>query len=55
MLIAIIENPSVTGGELAKKSGLSEAGVRYNINRLKRDGVLKRISPDRGSHWEVLE
>ena len=40
---------------LAKAVGLSEDGVRYNLKRLKKDGVLVRIGPDRGGYWEVRQ
>jgi len=40
---------------LSKISGLSEDGVKYTLNKLKKDKVIKRVCPDKGGRWEVLE
>jgi len=46
-------NPSVTRDELADALGLTIKGVDWQIARLKTDGVLRRIGPDKGGHREV--
>jgi len=54
-IIKIIkENPSVTTPEIAKETGLSIKGVEWNLTRMKEDGLLKRIGPAKGGHWEVV-
>ena len=55
ILGGISENPRITIPELAKMAGLSQIGVKYNLKKLKKDGVLKRVGPDKGGHWKVLE
>jgi len=50
----IIANPGITIRELSKKTGLTDVGVKYSLKRLKDDGLLVRVGPDRGGHWEVL-
>lgn len=55
ILEAIRKNPFSTRLELAKTVGLSQDGVRYNLKRLKTDGAIKRVGPDKGGHWEVTE
>ena len=55
ILDAIILNPSITRSELSKISDLSEDGVKYTLNKLKKDKVIRRVGPDKGGHWEVLE
>ena len=49
------ENPTITTRELADIVGLSVKGVEKVIRVLKAEGVLKRIGPDKGGHWEVLK
>ncbi|MDP3042239.1 MAG: ATP-binding protein, partial [Candidatus Omnitrophota bacterium] len=49
----IRENPAITISELAEKSGLTTKGVEWNINRMKKVGLIRRIGPDKGGHWEV--
>ena len=52
---AMAENPTITTRELADIVGLSVKGVEKVIRVLKAEGVLKRIGPDKGGHWEVLK
>jgi ATP-dependent DNA helicase RecG len=40
---------------LFKSADITEDGVKYHLNRLKTDGVIRRIGPDKGGHWEVVE
>ena len=55
-LIGFIQsNPSVTIQELQAMLNLSRNGVRKALGRLKATGLLRRIGPDKGGHWEVLE
>ena len=46
-------NPHITIPELCEKTGLSDRGVRYQIEKLKNAGTIVRIGPDKGGHWEV--
>jgi len=54
LLEAIKENPRITKRELASLIGISENGIKFHINSLKKKGLLKRIGPDKGGYWEVL-
>ena len=47
-------HPQATMTELAQTLGLSRNGVEWQIRKLKRDGNLVRIGPDKGGRWEVL-
>jgi Fic family protein len=46
--------PDVTLAELANATGLSVAGVRWNIRKLKDANLLRRVGPDKGGHWDVV-
>ena len=46
--------PDVTLAELANATGLSVAGVRWNIRKLKDANLIRRIGPDKGGHWEIV-
>ena len=50
----IRENPTITQEELATKTGLTRRGIEWNIEKLKKEGKLKRIGPAKGGYWEVL-
>ena len=50
----IRQNTRITAEELMQATGLSLAGVKYNLNKLKKENMLKRVGSDKGGHWEVL-
>lgn len=39
---------------LAAAIGISTTAVGKNIAKLKKKGVIRRVGPDKGGHWEVL-
>ena len=51
----IRSNPSMTIQELQGKLNLSRDGVRKALGRLKTTGRIRRIGPDKGGHWEIVE
>ena len=48
-------NPTISIEELAELCGLTRDGINYNIRNLKNKGIIKRIGPDKGGHWEVID
>jgi len=55
ILHTVGENPSVTIPELAEITGVTTRSVERNIKNLQDAGKLRRVCPDKGGHWEVLE
>ena len=55
VLDLIKANPSIAREEMAKALNLTIDGIDWNIRKLKNEGKLKRIGPDKGGHWEVVE
>ena len=53
ILQVIKENSNVTIPDIFKFSGLTIKGVEWNIKELKKKGLLRRIGPTKGGHWEV--
>ena len=51
----IKKNNFITQKELSKIVGITEKNIRNNIAKLKNLNIIKRIGPDRGGHWEVIE
>ena len=51
---AITKKSDITQKELAAVIGITEDGVKYHIVRLRKKGLLKRIGPDKGGHWEIV-
>jgi predicted HTH transcriptional regulator len=55
IMAAIRQNPAVSARELAVLSGLTPRGVKWRLEQLKAQGIIRRIGPDRGGHWEVMK
>ena len=55
ILEEIKKNPSISRDELAEKCGLTSDGIKYNMRKLREKGIIKRIGPDKGGHWEIIE
>ena len=55
ILILIKENPYISKKELSKTIGISTTAIDKNITRLKKEGLLRRIGPDKGGYWEVVK
>jgi len=51
----IRKNPEITQEELSAETGLTIKGIEWNLAKLKEKGLLKRVGPDKGGHWEVIE
>lgn len=51
---AIRAAPSTSAREFSTKVGISARKIEQNIAKLKQKGVLRRVGPARGGHWEVV-
>ena len=48
-------NRNITIEELATELGISGRAVKKQLAKLKREGAICRVGPDKGGHWEVVE
>ena len=55
ILDMIRDDRKITYRQLAAALGINESAVIKHMQNLKHKGVLKRIGPARGGHWEVQE
>ncbi len=55
ILELIKQNKQITIEELSNILGITDRAVKKNIAKLKQQGKLKRIGPDKGGYWEVRE
>jgi len=49
------ENIYSSAKEIAIKIGVSQRKVEENIAKLKKKGLLNRIGPAKGGHWQVIQ
>jgi ATP-dependent DNA helicase RecG len=54
ILAAMQLTPSTTRRQLAELIGLTEDGIKYHLNKLKPNGLIRRVCPTKAGHWEVL-
>ena len=52
---AVMKNKTITQNQLSELVRITSKNIRNNMKRLKEKGLLKRIGPDKGGHWEVLK
>ena len=50
---AIAEKPTITRKELAEKMGLSESGIKWQLDKLKKEQKILRAGGTFGGHWVV--
>jgi ATP-dependent DNA helicase RecG len=49
----IARNPDVTAKELAQTAGVTLRAIEKQIAKLKREGRLIRVGPNKGGRWQV--
>jgi ATP-dependent DNA helicase RecG len=55
ILELIVSNPQISRVELAAAIGISADGIKYHLDRLRKQGVLKHVGPDKGGYWEIVK
>ena len=55
ILFCLGEAPKLSAKELASDLGLSERTLMRRLAELQSSGRLRRVGPDKGGHWEVLD
>ena len=55
LLELIRGNPKITFAEMSSATGISRSAIQKHIERLKDAQRLRRVGPDKGGHWEVIE
>lgn len=55
ILMLLREDPRLAIPDLAASIGKSESAVERAIRRLREQNRLRRVGPDKGGHWEVIE
>ena len=54
ILASISKNSTISTKELAAMCSLSERQVQRIMTKLKEQGVIRRIGPDKGGRWEII-
>ena len=55
ILVLLRQNPQLSRSSIAELiENITEDGVKYHLDKLKKEGKIKRIGPAKGGYWEVL-
>ncbi len=55
ILLLIADKRDITANELAIAIGITEKGIEYHLNQLKKKGIITRVGPDKGGYWEIVQ
>ena len=54
-IVEIIEkNPQVTISQVAEQLKLNMRGIAKHFKNLQAQGIIRRVGPDKGGHWEMV-
>ena len=51
----VLENVLETSASLAEYFHVNERTIRRDLKVLQSKGIIRRIGPDNGGHWEIIE
>ena len=54
ILATLKQDENLTIPELASLIGVTERSIERNIKKLQEQGLLRRMGPAKGGHWEVI-
>ena len=55
ILSLIAENAQITTQEMANLLGISRRAVAKQLANLQTEGIVKRVGPNKGGHWEICD
>jgi ATP-dependent DNA helicase RecG len=41
--------------KLAEICGISPDGIKWQLKKMLEKGLIRRVGPDKGGHWEIIE
>ena len=47
-------NPSASASSIAKEVGIAQRNVQEHLKQLQAEGIIRRIGPAKGGHWEII-
>lgn len=51
----ISQDPNITIDKVAEILVLNRRGIVKHFNNLQSQGIIRRVGPDKGGHWEIIE
>ena len=47
--------PQATAETIAKAVNIAPRNVQVHLRKLQEQGVIRRVGPDKGGHWEIID
>ena len=55
-ILELIKNdPNISAAAIAEKIGVSSRAVEKQLKKLREENLIRRVGPDKGGHWEIVE
>ncbi len=51
----IKQDASISRNKLAELCGISPDGIKWQLNKMQKNGIIRRVGPNKGGYWEVIE
>ena len=48
-------NPYASAQSISEKIGIAPRNVQEHLRKLQDQGIIRRVGPDKGGHWEIIE
>ncbi len=55
LISLIAQKPDITREQLAQALGITDNGVKYHLRNMQKRNLIRRVGPDNGGHWEVVQ
>jgi predicted HTH transcriptional regulator len=55
LLDILRSNPHTATGQLAERLSITRRTVQRDIDKLKAQGILERVGPDKGGYWNIIK
>ena len=55
IITLLSQDNSLSAAALAERIGITSKAVEKHIAKMKAEGILKRVGPDKGGHWQIME
>ena len=54
-IISLISaNPQITTTKMAASLGINRSALSKHIKRMQKNGIIRRVGPDKDGFWEVI-
>lgn len=54
IILLIKGNPQISIIAIAEELKMAKSGIAKQMQQLQASGIIKRVGPDKGGHWEIV-